>query len=213
MKLGVCGADGDVIVARNFARFITGGSAGHSDHGRDLVEVLEAVAEGKAPGYAVRVEAKLRRIAAEVGVANADTDPVPAVAAGLADVFFADYGSRKKAVSFMSRVPKKRRELWDKLRMTPRGIDREIADCRLLVTGKDFHQRRFASTVFTEQTDHPARLQRKTHSMQDLDLAETLTDGTKLDRQTHANTPRTCMVSCIAMAAQPMTPARSPSGA
>ena len=128
MKLGVCGADGDVIVARNFARFITGGSAGHSDHGRDLVEVLEAVAEGNAPGYAVRDEAKLRRIAAEVGVAEADSDPVNTVAGRLADVFFDDFGSRKKSVSFLCRVPKKRRELWDSLRMTPRGIDREIAE-------------------------------------------------------------------------------------
>jgi len=34
---GVCGADTDVIVARNFGRFICGGAAGHSDHGRDLL--------------------------------------------------------------------------------------------------------------------------------------------------------------------------------
>ncbi len=31
--LGVCGADADVIVARNFGRFLAGGAAGHSDHG------------------------------------------------------------------------------------------------------------------------------------------------------------------------------------
>ncbi len=128
MKLGVCGADGDVIVARNFARFITGGSAGHSDHGRDLVEVLEAVANNRAPGYSIRDEAKLRRIAAEVGVAEAGSAPMHEVAGALAEVFLADFGSRKKAVSFVSRAPQKRRELWDGLRMTPRGIDREIAE-------------------------------------------------------------------------------------
>ena len=37
MKLGVCGADAHVIVARNFGRFVAGGAAGHSDHGRDLM--------------------------------------------------------------------------------------------------------------------------------------------------------------------------------
>ncbi len=51
MKRGVCGADADVIVARNFGRFVAGGSAGHSDHGRDLIEVREAIAEGKAKDY------------------------------------------------------------------------------------------------------------------------------------------------------------------
>ena len=36
MQLGVCGATGDTIVARNFARGVAAGSAGHSDHGRDV---------------------------------------------------------------------------------------------------------------------------------------------------------------------------------
>jgi hydroxylamine reductase (hybrid-cluster protein) len=43
----VCGADEHVIVARNFGRFVAGGAAGHSDHGRDLIEVLEAILEGQ----------------------------------------------------------------------------------------------------------------------------------------------------------------------
>ena len=47
MRLGVCGADEHVIVARNFGRFVAGGAAGHSDHGRDLIEVLEAILEGQ----------------------------------------------------------------------------------------------------------------------------------------------------------------------
>ncbi|HSO18923.1 MAG TPA: carbon monoxide dehydrogenase, partial [Desulfosarcina sp.] len=58
---GVCGADADIIVARNLGRTIAAGAASHSDHGRDLVEVLMAVGEGRAPGYAIRDEAKLKR--------------------------------------------------------------------------------------------------------------------------------------------------------
>ena len=54
MRLGVCGADADVIVARNFGRFVAGGSAGHSDHGRDLIEVLEAIVEGKTQDYQIK---------------------------------------------------------------------------------------------------------------------------------------------------------------
>ena len=70
MNLGVCGADADVVVARNFGRFIAGGSAGHSDHGRDLIEVLEAIVEGDTKHYKISEPEKLIRIAAEVGVAT-----------------------------------------------------------------------------------------------------------------------------------------------
>ena len=69
LSRGVCGADADVIVARNFGRFIAGGSTGHSDHGRDVIETLEAVVEGKAANYQIRDVAKLTRIAAELGAA------------------------------------------------------------------------------------------------------------------------------------------------
>ena len=33
---GVCGADADIMVARNLARMVAAGAASHSDHGRDL---------------------------------------------------------------------------------------------------------------------------------------------------------------------------------
>jgi carbon-monoxide dehydrogenase catalytic subunit len=59
--LGVCGADADVIVARNFGRFVAGGSAGHSDHGRDCIETLHAVAHGLTQDYTIKDEAKLLR--------------------------------------------------------------------------------------------------------------------------------------------------------
>ncbi|SME89793.1 anaerobic carbon-monoxide dehydrogenase catalytic subunit [Desulfovibrio gilichinskyi] len=124
---GVCGADADVIVARNFGRFIAGGSAGHSDHGRDLIEVLEAVVEGETTDYKITDEPKLRRIAEEVGIAVTERD-IKDVATDLLEVFFGDFGSRKKEISFLSRVPQKRKDIWNKLGMTPRGVDREIAE-------------------------------------------------------------------------------------
>ena len=124
---GVCGADADVIVARNFGRFVTGGAAGHSDHGRDLIEVLEAIVDGEAPDYKITDEAKLRRIAGEIGIEEAGRD-IMDVARDVMECFFADFGSRKKEVSFLSRVPQKRKDRWAKLGMTPRGVDREIAE-------------------------------------------------------------------------------------
>ncbi len=127
MQRGVCGADADVVVARNFGRFVAGGSAGHSDHGRDLIEVLEAVAEGNAPDYTIRDEEKLARLAEEVGISTAGRDTME-IASDLADKCFEDFGSRRKEVMFLSRAPEKRREIWKKLGMTPRGVDREIAE-------------------------------------------------------------------------------------
>ncbi|WP_319541232.1 anaerobic carbon-monoxide dehydrogenase catalytic subunit [uncultured Pseudodesulfovibrio sp.] len=124
---GVCGADADVIVARNFGRFVTGGAAGHSDHGRDLIEVLEAVVEGEAPDYKITDEPKLRRLAGEVGIETEGRE-LMAVAKDLMECFFADFGSRKKSISLLSRVPEVRKEKWAKLGMTPRGVDREIVE-------------------------------------------------------------------------------------
>ena len=37
---GVCGADADIIVARNLGRTIAAGASAHSDHGRDILEVF-----------------------------------------------------------------------------------------------------------------------------------------------------------------------------
>lgn len=127
MQRGVCGADADVIVARNFGRFVAGGSAGHSDHGRDLVEVLEAIVEGETDNYAISDACKLFALAAEMQIPTADRE-VMAVAKDVLDVCFADFGSRQKELSFMSRVPMKRKEIWRKINMIPRGVDREVTE-------------------------------------------------------------------------------------
>ncbi len=124
---GVCGADADVIVARNFGRFVAGGAAGHSDHGRDLIEVLEAIVEGRTKDYRITDEEKLKRISAEIGIATEGRATMD-IAKDLVDELYADFGSRKSEVAFMTRVPEKRRAIWKNLGITPRGVDREIAE-------------------------------------------------------------------------------------
>jgi carbon-monoxide dehydrogenase catalytic subunit len=126
-QVGVCGADADIIVARNLCRMIAAGAASHSDHGRDLVEVLAAVAEGKAPGYKIRDEAKLKRLAGEYDVAT-DGREAAAIAGDLAQAMMEDYGMRQKTVKLVSRAPEKRRKVWQKVGITPRGIDRETSE-------------------------------------------------------------------------------------
>jgi len=126
-QTGVCGADADIIVARNLCRMIAAGAASHSDHGRDLVEVLAGVADGSAIGYKIRDEGKLRRLAEEYGVATEDKEPL-AIAGELAQAMMEDYGMRQKAVKMVARAPKKRQAVWEKFGLTPRGIDRETSE-------------------------------------------------------------------------------------
>ncbi len=126
-QLGVCGADADIMVARNLGRMIAAGAASHSDHGRDLVEVLAAVAEGNAPGYKIRDEEKLKNVAAEYGITT-DGKEALTIAGELADAMMEDYGMRQKQITLINRAPKKRQELWKKVGIMPRGIDRETSE-------------------------------------------------------------------------------------
>src|SRR4030042_266557 len=123
---GVCGADADIMVARNLARMVAAGAASHSDHGRDLVETLLAVAEGKAPGYKLTDLEKLSRVAAEFGVAP-DLAPQEQ-ARELALALMEEYGIRKGYLQFTKRLPAARLERWQKLGIAPRGIDWEISE-------------------------------------------------------------------------------------
>lgn len=126
-QVGVCGADADIMVARNLGRMIAAGAASHSDHGRDLVEVLAGVADGTALGYKIRDEQKLKNVAAEYGIATDGKDNL-AIAGELADAMMEDYGMRRKEITLLGRAPQKRRDLWNKLGITPRGIDRETSE-------------------------------------------------------------------------------------
>jgi carbon-monoxide dehydrogenase catalytic subunit len=124
---GVCGADAEIIVARNLARMIASGAASHSDHGRDLLEVLHKIGLGKAPGYGIKDPDKLKRIAAEHGVSTANLSNEE-IARLLAEAVMEDYGMKKQRITFINRAPKQRIELWEKLKVVPRGIDRETSE-------------------------------------------------------------------------------------
>jgi carbon-monoxide dehydrogenase catalytic subunit len=123
---GICGADADIMVARNLGRMVAAGAASHSDHGRDLVETLLAVGEGRAPGYEISDPAKLDRLAAEFGVA-ADLPPL-GKARELALAMMEEYGIKKGYLTFTRRLPAARLEKWQKLGVEPRGVDWEIAE-------------------------------------------------------------------------------------
>ncbi|HPU01654.1 MAG: anaerobic carbon-monoxide dehydrogenase catalytic subunit [Firmicutes bacterium] len=124
---GICGADADTIVARNLLRTIAAGAAAHSDHGRDIVETLLHAATGEKSDYAIKDEAKLMALAGELGVPTEGRSSKE-IAADIARMAMAEFGSEKGAFEFMRRVPPPRKALWDSLNITPRGIDREVVE-------------------------------------------------------------------------------------
>jgi carbon-monoxide dehydrogenase catalytic subunit len=121
---GVCGADADIIVARNLARMVVGGASAHSDHGRDILETLHLVGEGLTDVYKITDSAKLRRLAAEYGLVT-DSKSDQEVAKALAWQIMEEYGMRKSGLAMAKRAPQARKDIWQKTGTYPRGIDRE----------------------------------------------------------------------------------------
>ncbi|MFB3882336.1 MAG: anaerobic carbon-monoxide dehydrogenase catalytic subunit [Armatimonadota bacterium] len=127
-RFGVCGADTNTIVARNLLRMIAAGCAAHSDHGRQVAQTFLAMAQGKAKDYAIKDEGKLRRIARFYGVEQ-EGRPAQQVALQVAEKALAQWGQQEGELALMLRAPEKRVQLWRKLGLMTRGIDREIVEC------------------------------------------------------------------------------------
>jgi carbon-monoxide dehydrogenase catalytic subunit len=126
-KKGVCGATADTLVARGLLRMIAAGAAAHSDHGRDITHTLLLTAEGKGGGYEIKDEAKLKAIATEYGI-KTDKRSKEEIALDVARAVYAEFGKQEGPIQFTRRAPAKRVELWKKLGLDPRGVDREIVE-------------------------------------------------------------------------------------
>ncbi|MDI7266532.1 MAG: anaerobic carbon-monoxide dehydrogenase catalytic subunit [Myxococcota bacterium] len=126
-QTGICGATAETIAARHFVRMIASGTSAHSDHGRAAAETFVAVAKGQAPGYAIKDEMKLLRLAMDLGVEIGER-PIRDIAVEVGERLLADFGSRHGPLAFIKRAPLKRRQLWEEKGMTPRGIDREVVE-------------------------------------------------------------------------------------
>jgi len=124
---GVCGATADTIAARNLVRMIAAGAAAHSDHGRDVARTLLLTSQGKAEGYGIKDEQKLRVLAEEFGV-KVDGRKKEDIAKDVAEMFLAEFGKQEGELLFTGRAPEERKAIWRKLGILPRGIDREIVE-------------------------------------------------------------------------------------
>ncbi len=126
-KRGVCGATADLIVARNLLDDLSVGAAAHSDHGREVLEVLLDTAEGKSQGYQIIDEEKLGGIAAEFGIGTEGRSKEE-IAKDVALALLEEFGTIKNKIQFAERAPEKTKEMWKKAGITPRSVDREIVE-------------------------------------------------------------------------------------
>lgn len=125
---GVCGADADLIVARNLLRSVAGGAATHVDHAYEAAEALEKAAQGKAP-YEIKDAARLRAVADKLGIAT-EGKTKNEVALEVARAAFADFANHSEAPMkwLTASAPAERVETWGRLGVLPRNPDREIRE-------------------------------------------------------------------------------------
>jgi carbon-monoxide dehydrogenase catalytic subunit len=124
---GVCGATAETIAARNFCRMIAAGAAAHSDHGRAVAETFTLAAKGEIPGYGIKDVQKLYAVAMDYGVEIGDKTEKQ-IAIEIGEKAEAEYGKQHGELMCLKRAPLKRQEIWKKMGIMPRGIDREIVE-------------------------------------------------------------------------------------
>ncbi|MBC2714040.1 MAG: anaerobic carbon-monoxide dehydrogenase catalytic subunit [Desulfobacteraceae bacterium] len=134
-RKGLCGATANTIAARNFIRMIAGGAAAHSDHGRCVAEVFLAAARKETDAYKIKDIDKLLEVAKYLNVATTvevdgeelDRD-VDEIAVETAETALNEWGKAEGEVLSLKKAPEARYELWKKMGVLPRNIDREIVE-------------------------------------------------------------------------------------
>ena len=126
-RRGVCGATAETISARNFVRMIAAGTSAHSDHARGVAELFLATAKGEVPGFAIKDEQKLYQVAMDLGVEIGER-PTKEIAIEVGEKALGEFGKQQGELLFLKRAPLKRQEIWRKLGIAPRGIDREVVE-------------------------------------------------------------------------------------
>ena len=121
---GICGCDVHGIVGRNYLRFTAGGSATHSDHGREICHTLYNTKEGG--NYTVKDPEKLKRIAQEWGIETEGKD-IFDLAHEVAETGLMEYGKPFGVQRFLKRAPEHTQKLWHDAEIEPRAIDREVS--------------------------------------------------------------------------------------
>jgi len=126
-RRGLCGATSETVAARNFLRKIAAGTAAHSDHGRRVTQTFINTAKGKIKGFEIKDEQKLLALALELGIKIGDRSNND-IAQEVGERMLEEFGRQEGELHFLKRAPIKRQEIWHKLGVAPRGIDREVVE-------------------------------------------------------------------------------------
>ncbi|ACL02385.1 Bifunctional CO dehydrogenase/acetyl-CoA synthase, alpha subunit [Desulfatibacillum aliphaticivorans] len=134
-RKGICGASPNTIAARNFIRMIAAGASAHSDHGRCVAEVFMSAARKETDAYQIKDIQKLLQIAPCLDVAITvekdgevlDRD-IDEIALEVAEVALNEWGKAEGELKYLKRAPAPRYELWKKMGVLPRNIDREVVE-------------------------------------------------------------------------------------
>ncbi len=124
---GVCGADADTIVARNFLREVVGGAAAHSDHGRHLVLLLKKAAEGNGGDYQIKDERALH-YTARLYKLEENGRTKEELASKLADIFLSEFTKQEENLDTLTLSPVKQQNIWERHHVEPKGIDRMVVE-------------------------------------------------------------------------------------
>ncbi len=125
-KLGVCGANADVMVARWVSRAVAAGTASHGGHAKHMAHTLLKSANGEAADYPVKDEAKLRAVAARIGVSGGDTKEL---ARKVALKALEEFSEKETPLTWAAlTVTQGRVDAYLKLGVVPTGIDSVVAE-------------------------------------------------------------------------------------
>lgn len=135
---GVCGANADLIVARNLLRWVAAGMAAHGARGREIMLALKASAEGSLKLPIVGKE-KLRKSAVQLGI-DIEEKTIEAIALEVADALLEDLSRSvpDKHKTLNAFATPERIKVWKDLDILPIGAYHEVFEAlHRTTTGTD----------------------------------------------------------------------------
>ena len=127
-KTGVCGANADVMVSRGISRAVAAGTASHGGHAKHMAHTLLKSAQGKAPDYPIKDEAKLKAVAGRIGVST-EGRSINEIAMDVARKALEDFSERESPLTWAATtVTKGRVDTFLKFGVVPTGIDSAVAE-------------------------------------------------------------------------------------
>lgn len=123
---GVCGADADLVVARNLLRAAAAGAAQHGMHAREIILSLKWAAEGKLD-VPIMGEQKIRATAEAFGIPTRHRT-TKKIAIDLADALLADMSRTEpdEYKTIKACAPPERQETWKNLDILPISAYHEV---------------------------------------------------------------------------------------